>query len=98
VARSCRPVWRCSAVLQGSSAFWAGRDFWLLAASLLLLAVIPFTLVFILPTNKRLLDPALPASPSRAVTLLTRWGRLHAVRSALGTAAFLVFLWRSAND
>jgi hypothetical protein len=33
-------------------------------------------------------------SSSRAVALLTRWGRRQAVRTVLGSAAFLVFLWR----
>jgi uncharacterized membrane protein len=83
--------------VSGVLAFWAGRDVWILVASMLLLAPIPFTLVFIMPTTKQLLDPALEASSSRAVTLLTRWGQRHAVRTVLGSVAFLVFLWRLAN-
>jgi hypothetical protein len=83
--------------LAGLVAFWVGKDFWTLAASLLLLAPVPYTLVFILPTTKQLLDPALAASSSGAVALLRRWGRLHAVRTVLGGMAFLVFLWRLAT-
>ena len=49
----------CAAVgLLSSVAAWlAGASFWWLVAGALLGSVIPFTLVVILPTNKRLLDP-----------------------------------------
>jgi hypothetical protein len=59
---------------------------------LLLLLVIPFTLVVILPTNKRLESQELDLGSEEAERLLRRWGRLHAVRSLLSGAAFLVFL------
>jgi len=64
----------------------------LLWGGLLLGMVIPFTLLVILPTNRRLLDPALDAESSEAAILLERWGRLHAVRAVIGTLAFLVLL------
>jgi hypothetical protein len=57
---------------------------------LLLGAVIPFTLLVIFPTNKRLLDPSLDKDSARASDLLRRWGKLHAVRSCLSLASFLV--------
>lgn len=81
----------------GIVAFSSGRDVWTLVGSVLLLAPVPFTLVFIMPTTKQLLDPALEASSSRAVALLERWGQRHAVRTVLGGAAFLLFLWRLAR-
>ena len=46
----------------------------------------------ILPTNKRLLDPSLDKDSDLAEQLLQRWGTLHAVRSALSLASFLLFL------
>ena len=52
----------------------------------------PFTLVIILPTNKRLLDPELDASSPQAMELLRRWGALHAVRTVAGIVAFGVLL------
>jgi hypothetical protein len=55
-------------------------------------AVIPFTLLVIMPTNHLLLGPALPAR--EAERLLQRWGRLHWVRSVLGLVGLLVFSWR----
>lgn len=63
-----------------------------LVGGLLLLLVIPFTLVVILPTNKRLESQELDLRSEEADRLLRRWGRLHAVRSLLSGAAFLVFL------
>ncbi len=64
---------------------------WLLGGGLLI-AVIPFTAVVIMPTNKQLLNPATAQDVERAERLLTRWGRLHAVRSLLSLAAFLLFV------
>jgi uncharacterized membrane protein len=65
---------------------------WLIGGGLLV-AVIPFTAVAILPTNKRLLDPATANDPDLAEKLLIRWGRLHAVRSVLSLVSSLVFLF-----
>ncbi len=63
-----------------------------LVGGLFLLLVIPFTLVVILPTNKELESQELDLGSEEADRLLRRWGRLHAVRSLLSGAAFLVFL------
>jgi len=75
-----------AAWLQGAPAPW-------LIGGLLLGAVIPFTLIVILPTNKRLLDPSLDKDSKLADQLLHRWAKLHAVRTALSLASFLVFLF-----
>ena len=100
--REFGPSYRRATVMQGSLAVagcaagvwaaWILRDLSAMAAAVCLGAVVPFTLVVILPTNSRLLDPALdPRSPD-ATRLLVRWGRLHAVRSALSALAFGWFL------
>ena len=68
-----------------------GRAAWLVGGLLLLLPV-PLTLVVILPTNKRLESQELDPQTEEAGRLLRRWGRLHAIRSILSGAAFLVFL------
>ena len=47
----------------------------------------------ILPTNKRLLDPSLGKDSKLADQLLQRWATLHAVRTCLSLASFLVFLF-----
>ena len=63
-----------------------------LVSGLALGAVVPFTLIVILPTNHRLLDASLDKASPEAEALLARWGRLHAVRSALSLVAFASFL------
>jgi uncharacterized membrane protein len=65
---------------------------WLIGGGLLV-SVIPFTALAILPRNKQLLDPATADDPDLAERLLTRWGRLHAVRSVLSLASLLLFLF-----
>jgi hypothetical protein len=85
----------CAAVaLLASIAAWlAGATLWWLIAGVLLGSVIPFTLIVILPTNKRLLSPTLDKRSLEAERLLARWGRLHAVRSILSSIALLLFLY-----
>jgi hypothetical protein len=69
----------------------AGVDW--LAGGMLLGLVIPFTLIVILPTNRRLLSLALVKDSPEAQRSLDRWGKLHAVRSVLSVSSFLVFLF-----
>ena len=77
------------------SALIAGRSSsdarWLVGGGLLV-SVVPFTALVILPTNKKLLDPETANDLDLAKRLLTRWGRLHAVRSGLSLASLLIFL------
>jgi hypothetical protein len=80
--------------MTGSWSAWLFGDARLAVAAILLIAVVPFTLVVILPTNKRLLDSGLDPRSERAAELLTRWGRLHATRTALSCIAFALFLIR----
>ncbi len=70
---------------------------WLVGGGLLV-AVIPFTALVILPTNKKLLDPATADDLDLAERLLTRWGRLHVVRSVLSLASLLIFLFLLGRD
>lgn len=75
--------------LAGIGAWLAGGGTGWLATGLLLGAVVPFTLIVIMPTNRRLLDPARDLASEETRGLLGRWARLHAVRSALSLAAFV---------
>src|SRR5262245_6969022 len=52
-------------------------------------SVLLFTLFVIRPVYQALLDPLLDTASAAAGTLLLRWGRLHAVRTALGLIAFV---------
>ena len=82
-----------ASALFGLLAFWLTRDWrWMLGA-LLIFANWPYTLIVILPVNKRL--EATPPEAANAATrvLIETWGKLHAGRSVLGVAATLVYLW-----
>ena len=85
----------CAAVglLSSIVAWLAGATHWWLVAGVLVGSVIPFTLIVILPTNKRLLSPALDRRSAEAEQLLARWGRLHGVRSVLSGLALLLLLY-----
>ncbi|HEV8472764.1 MAG TPA: DUF1772 domain-containing protein [Methylomirabilota bacterium] len=75
-------------------AHWAtggGSAAWLIGG-LALGALVPFTLLVIMPTNKRLLDERLDAGSGEAAGLLQRWARLHAVRTVISLAVFAEFV------
>ncbi len=83
--------------LLGLVAWWqTGGWSWLLGA-VVLVANWPYTLLCIMPTNRRLMatEPAGAGPESRA--LIEKWAALHAGRTALGCAATLIFLWASTG-
>jgi hypothetical protein len=59
---------------------------------ILLGSVIPFTLVFVMPTNRLLIDIRAPLKDDVARALLEKWGWMHAVRTALSMLGFLLLL------
>jgi hypothetical protein len=63
-----------------------GPPGWLWAGALLG-ATVPYTRLAIGPTDRRLLDAALPPDEPEARRLLRRWGPLHWARALLGVAA-----------
>ncbi|HPG88517.1 MAG TPA: DUF1772 domain-containing protein [Hyphomicrobium sp.] len=71
-----------------------GSMIWLLGA-IVLVANWPFTLLVIMPVNKMLNDTPIGSANSETRQLIEKWGSLHGVRSALGVAATLIFLWAS---
>ena len=75
---------------QGGGPLWG----W---AALLLVAVIPFTLVVIRPTNHQLLDRERDLGSDETRRLLETWGRLHGVRSALSLTASILFVWAATR-
>jgi hypothetical protein len=72
--------------MQGAGPLW-------LTGGILLGLVIPFTLIVILPTNRKLLALNVAKESLDARRLLDRWASLHAVRSVLSFSSFLVFLF-----
>lgn len=79
----------------GILAWWqTGGFLWLLGA-VVLVANWPYTLFGIMPTNRKLMAIEPSGAGPEARQLIETWARLHAVRSALGFAATLIFLLAS---
>jgi hypothetical protein len=81
------------ATLAGLARWWSSGGAVWLGASLLIVSVVPFTILAILPTNTRLLEPGRDRGSPETRALLDRWGRLHAVRTALSLVASCGFIW-----
>lgn len=79
--------------LLGTLAWWSSSNVAWLAGAVVLLANWPFTLIVIMPTNKRLMGTPLELAGPETRTLIEHWGRLHTVRTMLGMLATLIFLW-----
>ena len=70
----------------GLLAFMFSYDWrWLLGAALIILPW-PYTMFLIMPTNKKLLDPALDRTSPATYELLRKWGQLHGIRTILSIA------------
>src|SRR5258708_8269177 len=78
--------------LFGLLAFWLTRDWRSLVGAALIFANWPYTLLAILPVNKRIAATPLDAANAETRGLIEAWGRLHAGRSALGGLAPLLYL------
>ena len=80
------------ACLSAFSSWWIGRELAWLAGTILIGSVVVFTLIVMMPTNAKLVDPTLDRSSEAARQLLVRWARLHAVRTVCSLTALLIFL------
>ena len=96
------PSYKRATVMQASLAilsFLAGIAAWVLGGGIMWLIgavfiglVVPFTFVAIMPTNNQLLAPGRNLESSETRELLEKWGRLHAVRSALSMLASVLYV------
>ena len=106
-ARQWAPSYRRATVMQATlavSAAVTGIATWLhgegvlwLWGGLVIVAVVPFTLLVIRPTNDRLLIPGRDLASAETQRVLERWAALHAVRSVLGLVASIVYLYALAH-
>jgi Domain of unknown function (DUF1772) len=78
--------------LSGVMAWLLGGGVMWLVSAVLIGLVVPFTFIAILPTNHQLLVPGRDLASVETRALLEKWGRLHAVRSALSLAASILYL------
>ena len=79
--------------LLGLLAGWLTRDWRWAVGAVLILANWPYTLFVIKPVNNSLNAIPNDQADGKSRVLIETWGRLHAVRSALGAAAALAYLW-----
>jgi hypothetical protein len=77
----------------GLIAAWVTWDWRWIVGAVLILANWPFTLLGIMPTNRALKAIADDDAGAQSRALIEKWGGLHAVRTALGAAATLAYLW-----
>ncbi|TCT05568.1 DUF1772 domain-containing protein [Aquabacter spiritensis] len=105
--RQWRPAYRRGFAMQatlaalgailGAAAFFATGTWPFLAGGVLIGANWPYTMIGIMPTNRRLL--ALPDGAGGAETarLIENWSHLHMVRTGLGALSTLVFFWATLS-
>ena len=80
----------------GAAAWWLSGNWAFLLGGILMLSNWPWTLLAILPTNRILMTTDLESAGSDTRALLIKWNTLHAVRTGLGAAATISFLWALA--
>jgi hypothetical protein len=80
------------ALLACLGAWLVDRELIVLVAGICIGFVIPFTLIVIYPTNRRLEDPALDPGSLSTAALLAKWNRLHAVRTGAALIALVILL------
>ena len=79
--------------LLGLLAAWLAADWRWVIGAVLILANWPFTLLGIMPTNRKIEAISSESAGPEARALIEHWGALHAVRTGLGFLATLAYLW-----
>jgi hypothetical protein len=81
--------------VSGLASAWMGAGLAWAAGALLIGAVVPFTFLVLMPTNRSLLTPGRDLGSPETRGLLDKWARLHAVRTALSMLATALYLWQA---
>jgi hypothetical protein len=95
MSKRTAPLMMVLAAIAGVAActqwYYTGDSEWMIGGALML-AMFPLTGLLIVPTNIRLINIDAAAEPERAVHLHTTWGRMHLIRTVLGTIPFILFV------
>ena len=79
--------------LLGLVAAWLAKDWrWVIGAALII-ANWPYTILGMMPTNNKLKGISENDAGPISRSMIETWGRLHAVRTSLGIAATVAYLW-----
>ncbi len=72
---------------------WQSGDWRWVAGAVLILGNWPFTLIAMMPLNKRLMERQEDTADAETLADIKHWARLHAVRTALGLLAVIAYVW-----
>jgi hypothetical protein len=105
--RQWKPSYARGLIMQSSLVIMSGTlgvlvyfDTWdwrWLVGAVLILVNWPYTFGVVFPVNKRLEATTPESANGETRDLVETWGKLHAVRSALGLGATLVYLWATVK-
>src|ERR1700730_13459050 len=76
----------------GAGSWWQSGRALFLVGGIFMLANWPWTLLGVMPTNRRLMDTRLEDAGPQSRALIIQWNRLHSVRTMLGALAIIAFL------
>jgi len=79
----------------GLIAWWQTANWLWLLGALVLVANWPYTLIGIMPVNRRLMAMKPEEANAASTALIAQWGALHGIRTALGLSATVIFLLAS---
>ena len=77
----------------GKSPRWIAAELNTLGVPSLIGAVVPFTFIGIMPTNRALLAPGRDLGTAETRSFLEHWAKLHAVRTGLSLAATMLYVY-----
>jgi hypothetical protein len=83
--------------LLGVLAWWQTANWLWLLGALVLVANWPYTLIGIMPVNRRLMATRPDDADAASTALIAQWGLLHGIRTALGVSATVIFLLASSS-
>lgn len=79
--------------LAGIYSFTQTQQWLWVVGAIVILANWPFTLIVIMPVNKKLIATKEADINNSTVDLIKYWGKLHSVRTVLGILATIIFVF-----